>query len=116
MSLDNFTPVTDFGIYCYRDNATQWHIQIDHNLLSPEQKSVLINRALMQKEYRFFYCDLTATKNVSIEQEQDLEQQLSRLRRHNPHHLHLIRSMMKSLFAVCDLTDITPIIEAVYQA
>lgn len=116
VTLDNFTPVTDFGIYCYRDNAAQWHIQTDHDLLSPEQKSVLINRALLQKEYRFFHCDLTATKNVSIEQEPDLEQQLSRLRRHNPHHIRRIRSMMKSLFAVGDLTDITPIIEAVYQA
>ena len=116
VSLDNFTPVTDFGLYCYQDKSAQWHVKTDLDLLSPEKKSVFINRALLQKEYRFFHCDLIAVKNVSIEQEPDLEQQLSRLRRHSPHHIRRIKDVLHSLFAVGDLTDITPIIEAVYKA
>ena len=53
VSLDNFTPVTDFGLYCYQDKSAQWHVKTDLDLLSPEKKSVFINRALLQKEYLF---------------------------------------------------------------
>ncbi|MFT7234578.1 MAG: hypothetical protein ACI9QV_000140 [Methylophagaceae bacterium] len=115
ITLDNFTAIPNFGIYCYRNKASQWQIKTDLNLLSPEQKSAFINRALLQTEYRFFHCDLTGIKNISIGREPDLEQQLSGLRRHSPHHVRRIKELVKSLFAVGDLTDITPLIETVYQ-
>lgn len=115
VTLDNFTPITDFGIYCYRDKLAQWQVQTDLNFLSPEQKSVFINRALLEHEYRFFHCDLTGVKHISIEQEPDLDHQLSDLRLHSPHHIRRIKQLMQNLFAIGDLTDITQIIEAVYQ-
>ena len=114
VTLDDFTPITDFGIYCYQDKNQQWLLQTERDFVSKEQKPVFINPTLLADKYRFFHCDLTAIKNTSIEQEPNLEQQLSHLRRHSPHQIRRIREVLQSLFAVGDLTDITPIIEAVY--
>jgi hypothetical protein len=114
MTPDNVTSITDFGLYCYQDKSAQWQIKTDLDFLISEQKSVFIHRALLHNNYRFFHCDLTGIKNVSIDQERDLSQQLSSLHRHTAHHLRRTKELTQSLFAVGDLTDITVIIETAY--
>jgi hypothetical protein len=115
VSLDNMEPITDFGLYCYVDNRQQWQLTTDHHFISIGQKTLFIHRALLADNHHFFHCDLTAIKSL-LEREVDLDRNLSRLRHHNPHNVKQIKEIIQSLFAVGDLTDITPIIEAAYRA
>jgi hypothetical protein len=115
ITLDNMNPITDFGLYCYVDNRQQWQLSTDHHFMTAGQKTLFIHRALLAEHHYFFHCDLTAVKSL-LEREVDLDRNLSRLRHHNPHNVKQIREIIQSLFSVGDLTDITPIIEAVYRA
>ncbi len=114
-SLSNNDPIDDFGVYSYLDNRQQWHIQTDLQFERAEHKALFINRALLATRYAFFHCSLTALKSPSIEQEPDLEQQLSTIRRHSPHHIRTLRDVIRHLSAVGDLTDITTLIETAYR-
>ena len=114
VTIDNKQPITDFGIYCYRDKSQQWHINTDHHFKTTQHKALFINRALLAEHQQFFHCDLTAIKSPIIEREADLGQYLSRLRSHSPHNVKQIKDITRSLFALGDLTDITTIITAIY--
>lgn len=116
VTLDNMYPITDFGLYCYLDNTQQWQLTTDHHFVTAKQKALFVHRALLAEHYHFFHCDLTAIKSSLLEREADLDRNLSRLRHHNPHNVKQIKEVIQSLFAVGDLSDITPIIEAAYSA
>lgn len=110
VSVDDPSTSTGFGVYCYIDNAEQWHIEMDFQFSTAEQKQRFIHRALAAKQAHFYHCDLTALKQHSLLKEADLDQQLGRLRRHSPHHTKQIREATQTILAVGDLTDISAVI------
>ena len=112
---DNSDNLAQFGLYCYLDSSGNWRLSTDLTFTTIAQKSLFINQALACKSYYFFHCSLTAIDSSEIEQENDLNNQLSLLRNHSPHKVKQIRETLYSLFAVGELTDITDIISAAYR-
>ena len=104
-----------FGVYCYLDSANKWHIMMEDSLLSPPKKSVFIIRALTHKTHYFFHCTVSPINEALLEKQGDLSQNLTELRSHNPHKVQQIRNVLRNLFAIGELTDITDIISAIYK-
>jgi PilZ domain-containing protein len=104
-----------FGLYCYLDSSGNWRLSSDLTFTTIAQKSLFINQALACKSYYFFHCSLTPINSSVIDQENDLNSQLSLLRSHSPHKVKQIRETLYSLFAVGELTDITDIISTAYH-
>ena len=112
---NNATDSVHFGIYCARDNEARWQIMTEHDFSSSHEKSLFINRSFTQQQRYFFHCRLTPIKFTWFEQEAELNRQLIELRNHSPHKVKQIKSIMLSLFAIGELTDITDIITASYH-
>ncbi|MBE0439373.1 MAG: PilZ domain-containing protein [Gammaproteobacteria bacterium] len=104
-----------FGLYCHSDNSGNWHLATDYHLTKPPQKAVFINRALHCQQFYFFHCSLSPIKSVLLEQQDDLNQQLVKIRHHSSHKVKQIREVLTSLFAIGELNDITDILTAVYH-
>lgn len=104
-----------FGLYCYSDSSGKWRLRTDLTFSTVAQKSLFINQALASEQYYFFHCSLTPIKSSLIDQEKDLNSQLSLLRSHSPHKVKQIRETLRSLFAIGELTDISDIISTVYS-
>ena len=112
---DSSDSLAQFGLYCYLDVSANWRLTTDLTFTTIAQKSLFINQALACKSYYFFHCSLTAINASAIDQENDLNDQLSLLRSHSPHKVKQIRETLYSLFAVGELTDITDIISTAYR-
>ena len=112
---DSSDSSAQFGLYCYLDSSGNWRLSTDLTFTTIAQKSLFINQALVCKSFYFFHCSLTAINSSIIDQENDLNSQLSLLRSHSPHKVKQIRETLYSLFAVGELTDITDIISTAYR-
>lgn len=104
-----------FGLYCYIDSNENWQVTTDYQLTKPLQKAVFINSALQCQQFYFFHCSLLPIKPALLEQQDDLNQQLLKIRSHSSHKVKQIREVINSLFAVGELNDITDILTAAYQ-
>lgn len=104
-----------FGLYCHSDNSGNWQVATDYHLSTPAQKAVFINRALQCQQFYFFHCSLSPIKPVLFEHQDDLNQQLVKIRNHSSHKVKQIREVLNSLFAIGELNDITDILTAAYQ-
>jgi hypothetical protein len=111
---NNTTDSIQLGIYCTQDNDGRWQITTDHHFNATHEKSLFINRALASHQHYFFHCRLTPIKFTWFDQETELNHQLLKLRKHSPHKVKQIKSIMLSFFAIGELTDITDIICAHY--
>jgi len=117
-TLTNYSSDTlNFGIYCYKDEGqhAEWHITSDLSFSTINEKSLLISRALHSGNYYFYHCSIASISSSFIQEQADLNTQLLALRHHSTHKVKHIRETIKSLLAVCSLTDITDIIKASYQ-
>lgn len=112
---DNSESSAQFGLYCYIDTSKNWRLSTDLIFTTIAQKSLFINQALASDQHYFFHCSLTSINSSAIDQENDLNSQLSLLRSHSPHKVKQIRETLYSLFAVGELTDITDIISTAYH-
>lgn len=50
---DSDTNSIHFGIYCYQDKQDNWQLTTDHDFNSVAQKSVFINRAIVNEHHHF---------------------------------------------------------------
>lgn len=112
LSADPERPVS-IGIYAYRFQH-DWKISADMLMDNAQSKSLFIHRALAAPEQLFLHCTLVPTRSEALDAETDLRQQLLGLRRHSGHKVREIRETLHSLFAVAQLRDIRPLIEAIY--
>lgn len=113
LSADPEKPVNT-GIYAYRYQE-DWQISTDALLGNAQTKSVFIHRALAAPEQLFLHVTLVPVRPEALDHETDLRQQLLGLRRHSGHKVREIRETLHSLFAVGQMRDIRPLIEAIYS-
>ncbi len=112
--LDAGSPLR-FGLYCYpHTNTEEWIVATDLDFQSAQQKNLFIARALASAHPLFFYCVVTAIAPTLLEEEQELNAQLTALRPHAPHKVKQIKSVLTGLFAIAELTDITSLITLLY--
>lgn len=112
LSANPESPVS-IGIYAYRFQ-NDWQISTEMLMENAQSKSLFIHRALAAPEQLFLHCTLVPSRPEALDAETDLRQQLLGLRRHSSHKVREIRETLHSLFAVGQLRDIRPLIEAVY--
>lgn len=104
------------SLYAYADHSDNWTLAFEEDFLNSRDKALFIQRGLAAAKFRVFIAQLSQLRNQDSEQQADLMTQLMQWRPHRAHKVASIRQQLSHLLGLLELTDISAVIKAFYQA
>lgn len=106
----------NIGIYCFFDdisNTPGWKSQTDLDFITPQHKADFIATAVKHKTHFFYHCSMVAIKTGKDEMLNDESSAFVSL---GANRLKEIHGICRSLIAVGELNDVTPLIKFIYKS
>jgi len=102
------------ALYGFGNSQDQWQWMFDHQFIAQHDKDWFLQRALTAKQFYAFQCYISPISRREADKQTDLLPQLNQQRSKQAHRIKHIRQQLSELFAIAELTDITPLIQLAY--